>query len=381
MRTEMSKQSGAALLGVIVVLLGLTLLTTGLLVVTVQESANARGVTASVRSRFAAESAVYATLNEWNTSAMRGLDVGEAREEGPAADELPGGGRYRSSVERLSPELFLVKGEGWVPDRLAASRVGRLVRTLEPTVLQADLNAALIAPARITLEGSTTLDATARGGEARGVCPAAAEEDLVEHGGTPGVLLHSASDLVTGPDVNVLGDPDVLVDSEAVDPEAPTGLLSVPPAELLRIADRIEAGRVEIGPAEAAGTCDLDARGNWGAPDDAESSCAAYFPLIVAADDLEISGGNGQDVLVALGDLRISSDTHFHGPVYVAGRLLASEGGTISGAVLLGPGSSSSRLADAHIVHSACDLSRAFSNSAALDQPVRPAGRAWVPLF
>lgn len=377
----MSNQSGAALLGAILVLLGLTLVTTGLLVVTVQESATARAVTASVRARFAAESAVHSVLNEWHTAAMRDLPVGETREMDPATDELPGGSRYRARVERLSPELFLVTGEGWIPDVLASTRIGRLVRTLEPTILQADLDAALIAPAQITLEGSTIVDASSSAGESQGVCPATVEEALVEHDGTPGVLLHSASDLVAGPDVIVLGDPDVHVDPEAANPEEPTGLLSVPPAELLRIADRVEAGHVQIGPVETDGRCDLDAPGNWGAPEDAESPCTEYFPLIVAPEDVEISDGTGQGVLVALGDLRISAETQFHGAVYVAGRLLATEGGAISGAVRLGSGSSSSHLADAHIVHSACDLARAFRNSDALDRPVRPAGRAWIPLF
>lgn len=379
--TGMSNQSGAALLGAIIVLLGLTLITTGLLVVTVQESATARAVIASMRARFAAESAVHAVLNEWRTPAMRDLGVGETRQLDPAADELPGGSRYRASIERLSPELFLVTGEGWIPERLASTRVGRLVRTLEPNVLQAGLNAALITPAQTTLEGSTIVDATGQAGDSHGACPTRDEEDLVEHDGTPGVLLHSASDLVAGPDVIVLGEPDIHVDPEAADPEEPTGLLSVPRVELLRIADRVEAGQVQIGPVEADGRCDLDALGNWGAPEDAASPCADYFPLIVAPEDVEISDGTGQGVLVALGDLRVSAETRFHGAVYVAGRLLAAEGGTISGAVRLGPGSSSSHLADAHIVHNACDLSRALRNSAALDRPVRPAGRAWIPLF
>src|SRR4029079_7424129 len=73
---------------------------------------------------------------------------------------------------------------------------------------------------------------------------------------------------------------------------------------------------VTRGPAVSAGVCQLGAPTNWGDPVGA-SACASFFPVIWAQGDITITGGAGQGLLIADGDVRLANGAQFAGLIVV----------------------------------------------------------------
>ncbi|MEX2282865.1 MAG: hypothetical protein WEE89_10330 [Gemmatimonadota bacterium] len=143
------------------------------------------------------------------------------------------------------------------------------------------------------------------------------------------------------------------------------------------LADRHEAGALDLVSVASGDACLRSSAGNWGAPLVHAHPCSGYFPLIYSAGDLTLGAGAGQGILVVNGDLALSSSTRFFGLVLVRGRLLMAGNSEIVGAVL----AQSAALDGAHVVRSDCALARALQNAPALNRLTPRPGRAWLPHF
>lgn len=128
---------------------------------------------------------------------------------------------------------------------------------------------------------------------------------------------------------------------------------------------------------ERRGARCVDGEGNWGDPDNPTGPCGDRFVLRVAPGDLQLTGGTGQGILAASGDLDLEGDARFAGVVVVRGRLRLRDAARISGVVVggveidVGP--------RAGIVGSACAAGRALAGvPAAVSLVVVPRTPRWI---
>jgi hypothetical protein len=130
-------------------------------------------------------------------------------------------------------------------------------------------------------------------------------------------------------------------------------------------------------------TCDVAAPDNWGDPI-STGACASHFPIIWAKGDIEVSGGIGQGVLLADGDVKFSAGTSFAGIVMARDDFVTEiGGGTVFGAVFAGDSRAATgdvtRIGDGGLVRfSRCAALRALLASAPV---MRLRKRYWAELF
>lgn len=384
-------REGIALLLAVVVLVLLTMVTTGLLFVGSREKQVARARGAALRARLAAESGARAALAAWTTDELSEMVPGELRPLPAAAGRLPGGGSHRAVVERLAGPLFLVRARGDVvrPDGIAAqARAGLLVRTLDLRELWRAF------PAALALGGSGRVESGAQVQALRPMqpplpwraadCPTAAVapfDTLFPSRARPALVVPDAASLQIAPGTIVDGRPSVLVDPVLAQPDAFDHLGPLGWQALRRLADRVESGAIQLEARAASGRCDRSAPGNWGDPDDPTGPCGNYFPFILAPGGLEITGGAGQGILMVDGDLVLRPGVRLYGVIFVRGRLLAPDGATIFGAVRARSTSGPSLWGGGRVSYRACAIGRALAATPAQGRPFRPAARWWVPLF
>lgn len=133
----------------------------------------------------------------------------------------------------------------------------------------------------------------------------------------------------------------------------------------------------------ADGTCNTVDPTNWGDPlrTSLPAPCANYYPIIYAPTNLSIQDGVGQGILLVEGDLKVTGNFTFYGPVIVKGTLSTQgngahfNGGLMAANVDLDPNTVAG---NAIINYSSCALSRAV-NGAATPLPARL--RPWTELF
>jgi len=131
------------------------------------------------------------------------------------------------------------------------------------------------------------------------------------------------------------------------------------------------------------GACNLSDPNNWGDPVHAltNTACQDYYPIIYAPGDLSLQNGIGQGILLVEGNLKVTGNFSFFGPVIVRGTLSTQgngahfNGGLMAANVDLDPNTVAG---NAVINYSSCALSRAI-NGAATPRPATL--RPWVELF
>src|SRR5690606_37498702 len=119
-------RSGAALVLAVFVLMALGTTSLGLLYVSTQEVLIARAGEESKRARWAAESAVRATLANWSTRRVLSLDPGDEM------DIDAGKGGVRVTIVRLGGSLYLITA---TTRGVARGSAAALVRTVRPEAL------------------------------------------------------------------------------------------------------------------------------------------------------------------------------------------------------------------------------------------------------
>lgn len=367
---------GAALVLAVFVLMALGTTSLGLLYVSTQEVLITRAGEESTRARWAAESAVRATLANWSTRRVLALGPGDVR-EGESAE--PG---VRVTIARLDGKLFLITATASLGGaRGAAAAVARVVR---PEEVWSSFEAALstreppgIDPGVVVTADDVGLAPPPWAPES---CPIEAIRAMADAlGGRAPAAVSAPGGLP----------PDTLDEWRPVTIPAPTDTPESTHArvgpfairELAALADLTVSGEVWPAPSTLSGACDTTAAANWGAPLDPTGPCGDYFPVIFVPEGLHVTGGAGQGILIVDGDLVLSGDARFYGPVIVTGALVIRDRAAVFGAVEV-VGEIPARLRDeARVEYRACSLWRAFNGASAVDQAFAPSGRLWVPAW
>ena len=151
-----------------------------------------------------------------------------------------------------------------------------------------------------------------------------------------------------------------------------------------------EPGNPYPTPAEGVvgGTCNEAHGKNWGYPLQPTHACFNFFPIIWLNNPAGLwnfTGGSGQGILLVEGDIKVTGDFQFYGPMYIKGHLETAGGGGIQhfqGGVIAANADleQNSVLGTADIVYSSCAVERAILNNAALARAKPLAQRSWIDL-
>jgi len=369
-------RSGAALVLAVFVLMALGTTSLGLLYVSTQEVLIARAGEESTRARWAAESAVRATLANWSTRRVLTLGPGDEVVSTVAEQGV------RVTIARLDGKLFLVTATASAAGARGAAAA--LVRVVRPEEVWSSFDAALSTRESPEIEPGVVVTAADVGLApppwAAESCPDEAVRAMVDAldgrapaaVSAPGGLPADTADEWRPVATPAPWDP-------ADGAHARVGPFAL--RDMAALADLVVSGDVRPAPSAPAGACDTAAAANWGAPLDPTGPCGDYFPVIFAPDGLHVTGGAGQGILIVDGDLILSGDAQFFGSVVVTGALVIRDRAAVFGAVKM-LGEMPARLQDeARVDYRACSLWRAFTGASALDQAFAPAGRLWVPAW
>jgi hypothetical protein len=337
-----ASRRGVALAVTVVALFAAAFLVAGVFFLAFTERRMGRGAVEMVEALANAEGAVQRRLATWERGILNTMPVGRTVVDSSGGSA--GHPRASTEVRRLGGRVFLITA-------VAAGRGGRARR-------RAGLLVRLVLP------------------ELPGLPPLPAPELGAEAGGPRSGLDLSAPRSIGEAPCDEPRGASAPVEKAAWDGDRPdlwTAILS----QWEAIADKpLPPGRyVGLRPSSLDGACLAPDPRNWGAPLDRRSPCAEYLPVIHAPGDLELAGGEGQGVLVVVGDLTVRSGFSFYGVVIVSGRLVAQGvGGRLQGRIWVRDldRRSAERIT---VVHSPCAADRAVL-AAAFPAPLRE--RAWI---
>jgi hypothetical protein len=219
-----------------------------------------------------------------------------------AADRLPGGATFSTSLLPLGPRTVVLQSEGMIPgseSRVALAGIG----TRQPRLPL--LPAALTFGGGIDIEGAVVASGHPLDASGWAAC------------GSPAAAA----------DVLALAGEEAVAAFDALPHEVWRPFAIAPPAML----------PVSPEPAVVDGRCDASLWSNWGDPLDPLAPCGTHYPIVYYDGALRIAGGRGQGLLVVTGDLTIGGSFAFHGLVAVRGRLIVEEpGASVVGTLLVG---------------------------------------------
>lgn len=331
----------------------------------------------------AAEFGVNQALANWNNIEMLALPIGGRRET--VYDSTAKGWRDTVTITRLNATGFLIGSTGMAFGGIQGTsrrRTALLVRISAPSL---DVNAALIAGAATQLGNAPVsgIDANPAGWTS---CPPL----------DPTVAAIVVSDSASLQFRNscpkalcALGTPPILQTIAAADTATYFELGDETWSSLSTYAAKTYTGanpppnRIE--PATTAGVCDKSATKNWGDParNTPAGACESYFPIIHAkgsTETFQLRGGSGQGILLVDGNLEISGDFSFYGPVIVRGKFESKNTAKVHGTVMAANMNGSSNLManTSQIIYSSCAIRKAFDNAI---PPKRVVERAWMEVF
>ncbi len=280
-------------------------------------------------------------------------------------------GAYRVAAHRLTREIYLLAGEGMV-DGAARAKIGRLTWALDagarlsafPAAVAARgiavTDSALIAGDRVTAP-PLTWSAT----ECAAQLPVA--DSIFPHGevAESGVWVPPAAHLEPARRQRLAQDLNP--------PSLNLGVLSFQDlAELADITLGVAGGRTRL---HLGSGCPATAAGNWGTPLSPAESCGAYLPVVVVRGSLEVTGGEGQGVLVVDGSASFLANATFAGLVLATEAVRLADDARVAGWIRSGEGVLLE--GRAHVGASACAGLRALSHAGLRTMRALPAG-SWL---
>jgi hypothetical protein len=375
MRSISGGRAGAALPLALLTVIVLATLASAFLVAVTDEVRVARSRQARVEARFRAMDALAGALEGWTTHENALLRPGEERVLVGDTAPFPMAGETRVSVEATAPGLFIIRSSAALPawGHLAArSRIALLVRGIQPAEIWAAFGAAATADSGAAVHVTQSADIAGDLGDACDSTPG----DPFNGAARPG-LAGPATAFVVDSGAAITGQPAFALDTTP-GPPAAVALGPVDSAAVDAIADRKDAGSFALGGVEDGDGCALDAPGNWGDPADSTAACARYFPLVLGAGDIGVTGGSGQGVIVATHPLHLEAGSKFRGLILASAGLSLDQGATVEGAVRVARGAA---VLAGTIRYSRCAIARALAGSGPLNRAFRPLSRSWVPSF
>lgn len=354
------RRSGAALLAVVLLMLGATLLAHALLLLASLELSAGRAGVDVLRARLAAEAGARRVAADSGTSERAGTalwgvadSLRGALPAPPAA--APSGApapTYSGRLVRLSREGWLAAGEGEAG--VARHEAALAVWVLDPAARVAEVEAVVVtgASTESVVEGAIGTGAfLSRPPEAPpAACDAWLEavDSLVDHRSPP---------------------------PSATVPDASATTLGLLGVDLLAARAEVRvSGTGTPGPAASGAACLVAEPWNWGDPLHPGRPCADHLAGVVGAPDLRVEGGAGQGLLVLEGDATLA-DVDFRGVIVARGRLGLEGRSIVTGLVRAGGGVRVGP--QARIEGSACRAATALDRGA-LRLPVPVPGSGWI---
>jgi hypothetical protein len=327
---------------------------------------------AAVQAFQAAETGVATVLTGWIPSTYNSLADDSTITLPTTA--VGSNATYDASVRRLNSTLFLVRAEGrYLVAGLAVTRrqVARVVRLDPPTI---DPEAPLVTRLGLTVTGNAVVngrDSVPTSWTSTCPPPGLTAPDIVDSAGSV-----DTTGLLTG--ILNIQTNSALANSGTFD-----NFGSMTFASLSAAAEKVVGGTLgSLGPTTDAGSppsCRIGDLQNWGDPLDPTGPCGNYFPVIYAPNDLTLSGGWGQGVLLVDGNLILSGGVQFYGIIVVRGAVTTS-GGQVIGALMTDNEFGLSALVGGttELYYSRCAIDRAVTGAA---QPSAVRERNWVQLY
>lgn len=333
-----------------------------------QELTVARAERDLLIARLAAESGVRAVVGT-EAGLLAAAPVGDSAVVEGAHGQR---GAYRVAAHRLTREIYLLAGEGMV-DGAARAKIGRLTWALDAGARISTFSAAVAARASITVTDSAWIagDRVTAPPLAWGAAECAPQlpvaDSIFPHGvvaesgrwAPPAAMFEPARRQRLQLDLNP--------------PSLNLGVLSFQDlAELADITLGVAGGRTRL---HLGSGCPATAAGNWGTPLSPAGSCGAYLPVVVVRGSLEVTGGEGQGVLVVDGSATFLANTTFAGLVLAKEAVRLADDARVAGWIRSGEGVLLE--GRAHVEASACAGLRALGHAGLRTMRALPAG-SWL---
>lgn len=331
----------------------------------------------------AAEFGVNSALANWKNTEMLSLLIGDTREI--VYDSSSQGWRDTVTITRLNATGYLISSTGTAFGGIQGSSRRRTALLVRISVPSLSTKAAVTAAGGVDL--STTpivgLDTSPLGWLN---CPAL--EDSVA-----AVIVPDSASAVfkkTCPlDLCLLGSPKLLASPAASEPDTYDDFVDETFADLTALGAKVFNSSSSIPnrfePVVTGGSCTTTSSRNLGDParGTPAGACESYFPIIHSQGSgytLALRGGTGQGILLVDGDLEISGDFTFYGPVIVKGKFSGKNSAKIHGALLVAnsAGGTNTFANTSTVTYSSCAIKKAFENAL---PPKRLVERAWVEVF
>ena len=351
-------ERGFALAAAIFALVVISALVTGVFFSARQELRLGLNSVTYGRALNAAEAGLNSAAANWSMGTWNSLNEGDSA---TISGTMPGGtGSYTGTVRRLNTQLFLIRSTG--TDNTSSSQ--RTLATVARLMLiQMSIEGALTAKGALKVGGSSFIDGRDENPDGWN-CTGIPMDTL------PGVTL-GAQGSITYSGCNdqscLAGDPKVRVDSSITDSTFfKYGSLNW--TSLTAMATlTLPGGNHSPAPIGTATTCTTD-NSNWGDPHwpPTVAGCANYFPIIHVTGNFKGTNGYGQGILLIDGDLQVTGNFAFFGPVIVRGSFsTAGTGNHFYGGVMAADVdlSQNSVLGNAVVTYSSCAVASALKAS------------------
>jgi hypothetical protein len=373
-------ERGIALPLVLFVLVILGVIIAGTFYVARLEFKTGDNTIAAAKATGAAEAGLDSVLAGWDLNLYNAMASGT--EMTLSTVSLGGNASYTPTLRRLNGSLYLIRsvGQQTYPSGGIQGRryVGQLVRLDIP---QLAMNAAITTRTGITVSGSSDISGIdSVPGSWGGLCPPAGPT-------VPGIRDSSGNVTTSGACSGascIVGTPQILTDP-TVSASNFTQFGNTNFTQLASRANLVVNGTINgIAPVLTATTpalCNRTVVSNWGAPLAPNTPCGSYFPIIYAPNNLRLTGGAGQGILLVAGDLDLSGGVEFYGPVIVLGTVVSTgTGGHIYGGVMSSNANLGTVLVSGNSVvnFSSCSIARALQGIS-LATPLGE--RSWAQLY
>lgn len=373
-RARCRGERGFALAAAIFALVVISALVTGVFFSARQELRLGLNSVGYARALGAAEAGLQNAVANWSMGMWNNLNVGDSA---VISGTMPGGtGSYTGAVRRLNTQLFLIRSTGSDNTNSSQRTVATVARLM---MIQMSIEGALTAKGNLKVGGSSFIDG-------RDVAPTGWNCSGIPMDTLPGVTLGPAGSITYSGCTNqscLAGDPKVRVDSTITDSTFfKYGNLNW--TSLTAMAGiTLPGGQYSPGPVGSATTCNTSITSNWGDPHSPPTvaGCASYFPIIHIAGNFQGTQGYGQGILLVDGNLSVTGNFEFYGPVIVRGSFsTAGNGNHFYGGVMAADVdlSQNSVLGNAVITYSSC----AVVNALKANSPGRLLReRSWSEVF
>lgn len=302
-------------------------------------------------------------------------------------------GGWEAEVRRVDDRMFLIVSTGSVAaggGADASRTLGAMARVLTAEIAP---QAALVTRGNVSVRGSAQIRGEDQNPAGWGpdICPGPLQD-------LPGVV----TDLTSPPrTVTTTGNAEVS-GSPAAHVQDPTlNAASFQQFGDLSWADLTAMATIKLPPGNhngmapsltGTGTCNFANLLNWGEPNDPDTPCGRYFPIVHISGNANLqSDARGQGILLVDGDLEMRGSFHFYGIIIAQGSVGVQGGGAnaprVTGGVMSAniavigdtlSGGAQAFVGSSIVRNSRCAVQQAVLNNAALNRLAPLAERGWV---